>query len=102
MQKSRINRLIEGNRNTTFHHLSTIVRRRRNKISCIKNDMGEWILSENGAMNHIKRGFEKLFTTSLDSASLNPYGLNGGLIAFLMRKDPAWVVWLQMLKLKMA
>ena len=72
MQKSRINRLIEGNRNTTFHHLSTIVRRRRNKISCIKNDMGEWILSENGAMNHIKRGFEKLFTTSLDSASLNP------------------------------
>ena len=72
VQKSSINRLIEGDRNTTSHHLSTIVRRRRNKISCIKNDMGEWILSENGAMNHIRRGFEKLFTTSLESASLNP------------------------------
>nr|XP_023914532.1 uncharacterized protein LOC112026083 [Quercus suber] len=39
VQKSRINRLIEGDCNTTFHHMSTIVRRRRNKISCIKNDM---------------------------------------------------------------
>lgn len=72
VQKSRINRLIEGDRNTTFHHLSTIVRRRRNKITCIKNDMGDWILSENGAMNHIKRGFERLFTTSLDFATINP------------------------------
>ena len=51
VQKSRINRLIEGDRNTTFHHMSTIVRRRHNKISCIKNDMGEWIHSEVGAMN---------------------------------------------------
>ena len=41
VQKSRINRLIEGDRNTTFHHLSTIVKRRHNKISCIKNDMGD-------------------------------------------------------------
>ena len=41
VQKSRINLLVVGDRNTTFHHMSTIVRRRRNKISCIKNDMGE-------------------------------------------------------------
>ena len=72
MQKSRINRLIEDDRNTTFHHMSTIVMRRRNKISCIKNDMGEWIQSEVGAINHIRRGFEQLFTTSLNVAPLNP------------------------------
>ena len=36
VQKSCINWLIEGDRN-----MSTIVRRRRNKISCIKNDMRE-------------------------------------------------------------
>ena len=44
-----ISRLIEGDRNTAFHHMSTIVRRRRNKISCIKNDVGEWIQSEVGS-----------------------------------------------------
>ena len=52
--------------------MSTIIRRRRNKISCIKNDMGEWIQSEIGAMNYIRKGFERLFTTSLDLAPLNP------------------------------
>ena len=65
MQKSRINRLIEGDKNTTFHHMFMIVRRRRNRISCIKNDMGAWINSEFGAMNYIKEGFRKLFTTTL-------------------------------------
>ena len=30
-QKSRISRLSEGDCNTAFHHMSTIVRRRRNK-----------------------------------------------------------------------
>ena len=102
VQKSSINRLIEGDRNTTFHHLSTIVRRRRNKISCIKNDMGEWILSENGAMNHIRKGFESCSQLVLNLLLSTPCGLNGGLIAFLMRRDPAWVVWLRMLKLKIA
>ena len=102
VQKSSINRLIEGDRNTTFHHLSTIVRRRRNKISCIKNDMGEWILSENGAMNHIRKGFESCSQLVLNLLLSTPCGLNGGLIAFLMRRDPAWVVWLWMLKLKIA
>ena len=65
MQKSRINRLIEGDKNTTFHHMFMIVRRSRNQISCIKNDMGAWINSEFGAMNYIKEGFRKLFTTTL-------------------------------------
>ena len=46
VQKSCINRLIEGDRNTAFHHISTIVIRWGNRISYIKNDMGEWIHSE--------------------------------------------------------
>ena len=45
--------------------MSTIVRRRRNRISCINNDTGEWINSEFGAMNYIREGFSKLFTTTL-------------------------------------
>ena len=46
VQKSHINRLIEGDRNIAFHHISTIVIRWGNRISYIKNDMGEWIQSE--------------------------------------------------------
>ncbi|XP_075655041.1 uncharacterized protein LOC142625236 [Castanea sativa] len=72
VQKSYVSRLIEGDQNTAFHHMSTIVRRRHNKISCIKNDTGEWIQSKDGAMNYIRRGFEKLFKTSLNHAPLNP------------------------------
>ena len=89
VQKSRINRLIEGDRNMTFHHMSTIVRRRRNKISCIKNDMGEWIQSEVGVMNHIRRGFERLFTNSLDAALLSPIRPSWWLAGYWMRIDPS-------------
>ena len=73
MHKSRINWLIEGDRNTAFHHMSTIVRRRRNRISRKKNDMGEWITSEGGAVSFIREGFSKLFSTTLVcSPLLNP------------------------------
>ena len=72
VQKSRISRLVEGDRNTAFHHMTTIVRRWRNRISCIKNGLGEWIQSEVGTMNFIRGGFEKLFTTSLEFSVLHP------------------------------
>ena len=65
VKKSHINRLIEGDRNTAFHHMSTIVRRRRNRISRIKNDMGEWITSEGGVATFIGEGFSKMFSTTL-------------------------------------
>ena len=79
-----------GDRNTTFHHMSAIVRRRRNKISCIKNELGEWIQSEVGAMNYIRRGFERLFTTSLDAAPLNPIRPSWWLkLPYRMRIAPA-------------
>jgi len=68
--------------------------------------MEEWILSENGAMNHIRRGFEKLFTTSLDLATLNPmrpyWWLNslfdeersslGGMVTDAEIKDGLWAL----------
>ncbi|KAK9988441.1 hypothetical protein SO802_028680, partial [Lithocarpus litseifolius] len=72
VQKSCITHLVEGDRNTAFHHMSAIVRRHRNQISCIKNEMGEWIQSEGGAMEYIRGGFTKLFTTSLSYSILSP------------------------------
>ena len=39
--KSRVNWMIQGNRNTNFYHVSTLVRRKRNQILAIKDAIGE-------------------------------------------------------------
>ena len=39
--KSWVNWLIDGERNTTFFHFMTLVRRKRNRIDAIKNTVGE-------------------------------------------------------------
>ena len=41
--KSRINWMIQGDRNTSFYHVSTLIRRKHNKILNIKDGQGEWI-----------------------------------------------------------
>lgn len=46
-QKSRELWLKEGNRNTKFFHLYTIIHRRQNKIDAIKQDDGTWVTSSN-------------------------------------------------------
>ena len=46
-QKSRELWLKEGDRNTKFFHLSTIIRRRRNNIDAIKSEEGLWVTSSN-------------------------------------------------------
>ena len=42
LQKSRINWLKEGDKNTKFFHLSTMVRRRYNKLEGLKDEEGRW------------------------------------------------------------
>lgn len=42
-QKSRVQWLQQGEKNTRFFHLSTICRRRRNRISILRDDDGEWV-----------------------------------------------------------
>ena len=42
--------MIQGDRNTSFYHLSTLTRRKRNHIASVKDDMGEWITSEREVM----------------------------------------------------
>ena len=62
--KYRINRMILGDRNTSFFHVSTLARRKRNLITAIKNEMGEWLIEEREVASHIREGFIKLYTTS--------------------------------------
>uniref|UniRef100_A0A2N9GX50 CCHC-type domain-containing protein n=1 Tax=Fagus sylvatica TaxID=28930 RepID=A0A2N9GX50_FAGSY len=62
--KSRVSWVVEGDRNTKFFHTSTIVRRRFNRISRLKNSMGEWVENRDQVMNLIQMGFSALFSTS--------------------------------------
>ena len=66
--KSRVNWMIQGDWNTAFYHVSTLVRRKRNQILAIKNAVGEWIYEDNGVKEHIRAGFKDIFTSSFLSA----------------------------------
>nr|XP_023916394.1 uncharacterized protein LOC112027993 isoform X3 [Quercus suber]XP_023916396.1 uncharacterized protein LOC112027993 isoform X3 [Quercus suber] len=67
--KSRINWMILGDRNTSFFHISTLARRKRNLITAIKNEVGEWLTEEREVASHIREGFLKLYTTSQEAAT---------------------------------
>ena len=62
--KSRINWMVQGDRNTAFFHVSTLVRRKRNQISAIKNGVGEWLYADAKIMEYIRKGFIDIYTSS--------------------------------------
>ena len=66
--KPRMNWMMFGDRNTSFYHISTLVRRKRNTISAIMSTTGEWVHDENEVKEVIRNGFAKLYSTSLCSA----------------------------------
>lgn len=72
--KYRINWMIFGDQNTSFYHLSTIVRRRRrrNKILAIKNSVGNWLTNEREVMKYITKSFIELYTTSHNQSNWIP------------------------------
>lgn len=55
--KSRVNWMIQRDRNIVFYHVSTLVRRERNQILAIKNIVRDWIYEENGVKELIRIGF---------------------------------------------
>ena len=57
-----------GDCNTSFYHISTLVRRKRNTISAIMSNTGEWVHDENKVKEVIRNGFAKLYNTFLCSA----------------------------------
>lgn len=62
--KSRITWVIDGDRNTAFFHTSALVRRRRNKITCIKDRVGNWLNGDAVIADFIRQGFVDLFSSS--------------------------------------
>lgn len=61
-QKSRSKWLVEGDRNTKFFHLSTIIRRRRLKVTALKNDNNAWIEDPHEIGNMVKSYFCNLYS----------------------------------------
>ena len=51
--KSRLNAATFGDRNTSYFHITTVVRRQRNKIRCIMDGTGEWIFEKDKIKEHI-------------------------------------------------
>nr|XP_023924685.1 uncharacterized protein LOC112036087 [Quercus suber] len=65
--KSRLNWLIQGDRNTKFFHSSAQIRRRRNRIACLKDNQGNWVHDERKVASLIRQGFYDLFSTNVES-----------------------------------
>ena len=63
--KSRVNLMIQGDRNTNFYHVLTLIRRKRNQILAIKNTVGDWIHKEGEIKDFIRCGFDRVFLSSL-------------------------------------
>ena len=70
-QKSRIDWLKNGERNTTFFHLSTVIRRWKNKTVAIKNNEGEWIYETELVKEHMVNYFSELFAADDEPTSFN-------------------------------
>ena len=70
--KSKINWLVQGDRNTSFYHVSALARRKRNHISSIKDERGLWLIEEREVMDHFRSGFVSLYTTSIEAVSRDP------------------------------
>jgi hypothetical protein len=60
-QKSREIWLRNGDRNTKFLHLSTIIRRRQNSIDAIRANTGNWLTDKKEIGSHIREKFKLLF-----------------------------------------
>ena len=54
--KSRINWMVIGDRNTSFYHVSALARRKRNTITMVKNEVGDWLSGKREVMTHFRRG----------------------------------------------
>lgn len=60
-QKSRELRLKEGDKNSKFFHLSTIIRRRHNHIDAVKGENGNWVTGSNRIREKFLQHFKELY-----------------------------------------
>ena len=61
--KARIDWIIHGECNIAYFHMSTLIRRSRNRISSILNDNGEWVHNNDKVRDIFGTHFKKLYQT---------------------------------------
>ncbi|WCJ23872.1 hypothetical protein M5689_005873 [Euphorbia peplus] len=61
-QKSRVNWILFGDKNTKFFHSSTLIRRRRNKIEGLQGDDGVWVWDSMQLMEMAHNFYINLFS----------------------------------------
>lgn len=69
-QKSREQWNCFGDRNTKFFHTTTLVRRNRNKIVCLKGDDGVWSSNQQHLQANALRFFSHLYSDDNPTADL--------------------------------
>lgn len=70
--KSKLNWMIQGDRNTSFYHMSTLARWKRNHVASVKDDREMWITEEREVIEYFRRGFTDYYTTSQEVAYWKP------------------------------
>lgn len=80
MQKSWVDWLRMGNKNTKFLHTSTLVRRRRNRVELLMNEESDWLAGSAQLKNMAFEFYTGLFST--DPLA----GVNSLLVVFLRLK----------------
>ena len=65
-QKSRMEYIRDGDRNTRFFHLSTVVRRRTNRIKGLLNSARVWVTDPDDLQALVTKYYKKLFTEDDD------------------------------------
>lgn len=71
-QKSRIEAICDGDRNTRYFHLSTVIRRRkRNRIEALQKKEGQWVMDANQVKGMVLDYWKNLFQEESQS---NHYG----------------------------
>lgn len=60
-QKSRLEAIGDGDRNTRYFHLSTIIRRKRNKVEGLMDENGEWVTDGDQVRDMVRQFWSHLF-----------------------------------------
>ena len=60
--------MIQGDCNTSFYHMTTLIRRKHNKILNLKYGQGEWIKDLATVKDFVRSSFCKLCTLELTSS----------------------------------
>lgn len=66
--KSRIQWIQDGDANTKFFHLTTLQRRRKNRIFSIRDEAGNWLHNPKELTHIITNFYKNLYTTNHTSS----------------------------------